>query len=81
MTNKTAYSIAILSNLIYTLIANGLEKNILYFLATMVGGMVIPFVLTKLIVWDKNKFPRAFAIVSIILYVLSIIGNQYYKNI
>ena len=77
MTNRTAYTIAILSNLIYTLIASGLERNILYFLATMVGGMIIPFVIAKIIVRDKNNFPRAFAITSIILYSISLIGQYY----
>ena len=81
MTNKTGNIVGIASALIYTIFHN--RGNFNYFLdylpqrlGSFVGALLIPLIISSIIyLFTQKNFGKVFGITSLIVYILSSLGN------
>jgi uncharacterized membrane protein HdeD (DUF308 family) len=77
MNNRTGYILGLISGIIYTLINYGSNFRIMDFIATLIGALIIPLILTYLIsLFSKTlEFGRTFGIISIVIHIIATIGK------
>ena len=77
MNSKTGYILGLVSGIIYTLINYGSNFRFLDFIATLIGALIIPLILTFLIsLFSKSlEFGKTFGIISIAIHIIATIGN------
>lgn len=77
MNNKTGYILGLVSALVYTLINHGDSNKLLDFVASFVGVLIIPLIITYIIslIFKNIELGKIFGISSIIIHIIASIGK------
>ncbi|WP_193700398.1 hypothetical protein [Tenacibaculum piscium] len=75
MTNKKGIILGIVSAILYVLLSNGFGSLTNFFI-DIIAASIIPLIISGLItIFRKNNFGKIFGISSIVIQILSLIGN------
>lgn len=77
MNNKTGYILGLVSALVYTLINHGNSNKLIDFVASFVGVLIIPLIITYIIslIFKNIELGKIFGIASIVIHIIATIGK------
>lgn len=77
MNYKTGYILGLVSTLVYTLINHGDSNKLIDFIASFVGALIIPLIITYVIslLFKNIELGKIFGITSIVIHIIATIGK------